>query len=325
MPVDAADLPDSAGLAGPAGEPGGTPPDGTPAPPAELVLVGRFDVGPDYAVHRARGAESSLLAWTMDGAGRFVQGGAEVSAGRGDLVVLGPGVAHSYAVAPGLRRWSFWWVHYPARTSWLSWLKPYEVGEQVYRVPGVPVLVRDRIDAAFRRLHADARWSGHGPPPAASTADGRSVPPAVAAGAPARELVLGRVEEVLVLTTTATAFARGGDLARPVTGGVDPRVSQVEALVVADPAAPHSVGSLAEHVALSPSRLAHLFSQQTGRTPMQAVRDARLGHAARLLERTDLPVASIAAASGFVSAFHFSRVFRARFGVPPKDYRTGTR
>lgn len=318
MPVDAAELPDSAE------EPGGTPPDGTPAPPAELVLAGRFDVGPDYAVHRARGAESSLLAWTMDGAGRFAQGGAEVSAGRGDLVVLGPGVAHSYAVAPGSRRWSFWWVHYPARTSWLSWLEPYEVGEQVYRVPDVPALVRERIDAAFRRLHADARWSGHGPPPAPGTADGRSVPPAVAAGAPARELVLGRVEEVLVLATTATS-AQGGGHGRPVTGGVDPRVSQVEALVVADPAAPHSVGSLAEQVALSPSRLAHLFSEQTGRTPMQAVRDARLRHAARLLERTDLPVASIAAASGFVSAFHFSRVFRARFGVPPKDYRTGTR
>ena len=314
MPVDAAELPDPAGES-----------DGTPAPPAELVLAGRFDVGPDYAVHRARGAESSLLAWTMDGSGHFDQGGVEVTAARGDLVVLGPRVAHSYAVAPGTRRWSFWWVHYPARASWRAWLEPYAVGEQVHLVSGVPALVRDRIDAAFRRLHADARWSGHGPPPAAATAEGRSVPPAVAAGTPARELVLGRVEEILVLATTATASARGDMHSRPLSGEVDPRVTQVEALVVADPAAPHTVGSLADHVVLSPSRLAHLFSQQTGRTPMQAVRDARLRHAARLLERTDLPVASIAAASGFVSAFHFSRVFRARFGVPPKDYRAGIR
>jgi AraC family transcriptional regulator, arabinose operon regulatory protein len=314
MPVGAADLPDPADES-----------TGTPAPAAELVIAGRFDVGPDYVVHRALGAQSSLLVWTMDGAGRFEQGGAAVAAARGDLVVLGPGVAHSYTLARGVRRWSFWWVHYPARASWLSWLEPYAVGEQVYRVPGVPALVRDRIDAAFRRLHADARWSGHGPPPGSATAEGRSVPPAVAVGTPARELVLGRVEEVLVLATTATASARGERHGRPATGGVDPRVGQVEALVVADPAAPHTVGSLAEHVALSPSRLAHLFSQQTGRTPMQAVRDARLRHAARLLERTDLPVASIAAASGFVSAFHFSRVFRARFGVPPKDYRTGLR
>ncbi|WP_349690865.1 helix-turn-helix domain-containing protein [Actinopolymorpha sp. B11F2] len=314
MPVDAAELSDSAEESG-----------GTPAPPAELVLAGRFDVGPDYAVHRARGAESTLLAWTMDGAGHFEQGGVEVTAVRGDLVVLGPRVAHSYAVAPGARRWSFWWVHYPARVTWPSWLEPYAVGEQVFLVAGVPAVVRDRIDAAFRRLHADARWSGHGPPPVAATAEGRTVPPAVAAGTPARELVLGRVEEVLVLATTATGSALGERHGGPLSGEVDPRVTQVEALVVADPAAPHTVGSLADHVALSPSRLAHLFSQQTGRTPMQAVRDARLRHAARLLERTDLPVASIAAASGFVSAFHFSRVFRARFGAPPKDYRTGVR
>ena len=78
-------------------------------------------------------------------------------------------------------------------------------------------------------------------------------------------------------------------------------------------------------IRLSPSRLSHLFSQQTGTTLTRALQDARLRYAARLLEGTDLPVQSVATASGFVSAFHFSRLFRARFGVPPKDYRAGAR
>jgi AraC family transcriptional regulator of arabinose operon len=71
--------------------------------------------------------------------------------------------------------------------------------------------------------------------------------------------------------------------------------------------------------------LAHLFTEQLGQTPMRALRHARLRHAARLLEATDLPVTRVAAASGFTSPFHFNRVFRQRYGVPPGVYRTAYR
>ncbi|WP_336214289.1 helix-turn-helix transcriptional regulator [Nonomuraea sp. LPB2021202275-12-8] len=74
-------------------------------------------------------------------------------------------------------------------------------------------------------------------------------------------------------------------------------------------------------MALSPSRFAHLFAAETGRTPMRAVREARMRHAATLLEATDLDIGRVAAASGFVSPFHFSRAFRREYGVPPRDYR----
>lgn len=57
---------------------------------------------------------------------------------------------------------------------------------------------------------------------------------------------------------------------------------------------------------------------------MRALREARLLHAARLLEATELPVERVAAASGFTSAFHFSRVFRQRYGTPPGAYRKDT-
>lgn len=58
---------------------------------------------------------------------------------------------------------------------------------------------------------------------------------------------------------------------------------------------------------------------------MRALSQARLLHAARLLEATELPVERVAAASGFGSPFHFSRVFRQRYGVPPGEYRQGLR
>jgi AraC family transcriptional regulator, arabinose operon regulatory protein len=303
MSVSAEDLPDSAASARE-----------TPAPPAESLVAACHSQ--QAFVHRERGAPNWLFTWTTTGNGWFRQGGVDVLIQPGDLVIAGPDVTHDYGVARGAPGWTLWWVHCQARSTWQPWLRPYEVGSRLYAVPGVAEAVRPRISQAFERLHTDARWPGDGAPAAQDWSR-----PAIAWGATARELALNAVEEILLLSIggSAGASARGDD----VTG--DDRVRQVEALLQADPAAPHTVASLAARVALSPSRLAHLFVEQTGRTPMQAVRDARLRHAARLLEATDLTVEAIAAASGFASPFHFSRVFRDRFGTPPATYRTAYR
>ena len=58
---------------------------------------------------------------------------------------------------------------------------------------------------------------------------------------------------------------------------------------------------------------------------MRAPREARLRHAGRILEVTDLTVERVAAASGFPGPSHFSRVFRDRYGVPSGDWRARRR
>ncbi len=286
------------------------------SPPPGLVTVGRYDEGPGYAVNRPQGADSWLFTWTTDGHGLLTQGAAEARAGAGDLVVLGPGVPHRYLVRPGARRWRFWWAHCQARPSWTAWLSPYAVGDGMYVVAPVPEAQHDRMATAFARVLAYARWPGGATSPPGSSAAPATLdgPTAVAHGTAARELSLCALEEIVLL---ASAAARP----LPPRPGVDPRVSRAEALIAADPAAPHSVRSLAEEVALSPSRFAHLFTEQLGRSPMRALREARLRHAARLLEATDLPVERVALASGFASPFHFNRVFRERHGTPPGAYR----
>ncbi|MFI7404087.1 helix-turn-helix domain-containing protein [Streptomyces sp. NPDC049541] len=297
MPVNADGLPETAAP-------------GDPAPPPGLVVVGRYDRLEGYGVNRPRGADSWLFTWTTGGHGRLRQGAVEARAGAGDLVVLAPGVGHEYAVEPGSPSWQFWWVHCQARPSWAPWLRPYDTGDGLFVVTPTPTALHDRVDEAFRRMLADARWTGSGAPPAAAPDDRV----AVAHGTAARELALSSLEEI-VLLTAATARTP----APPP--GVDGRLRRAEALIAADPGAPHTVRSLAESVSLSPSRFAHLFTRQLGQSPMRALREARLRHAARLLESTDLSVDRVAAASGFASPFHFNRVFRTRYGVPPGAYR----
>ncbi|MGN9785327.1 helix-turn-helix domain-containing protein [Nonomuraea sp. ZG12] len=301
-------------------------------PAAELTIVGHYDQPPGYATRRASGAPSWLLMWTQAGAGHVEQSGVSFLAGAGDLVVLGPGAAHHYRVAPGAGRWRFWWVHFQPRPSWPGWLAPHAAAPGCHRVAGVAPALHDRIDHAFGRALRDARWL---PPPALENSrsgalesgpatvpgyvpgDVPGEPPvtAIAGSAAARELVLGAVEEVLVLATASAR--RGGEGGE----GGDARIRRALALIAAEPGAPHSVDSLSRTVALSPSRFAHLFTAETGRTPMRAVREARMRYAATLLEATDLDIGQVASASGFVSPFHFSRAFRQEYGLPPRDYR----
>ncbi|WP_406223145.1 helix-turn-helix domain-containing protein [Streptomyces canus] len=307
MPVTADGLPETAAH-------------GDPGPPPGLVVVGRYDELPGYAVQRPRGADSWLLTWTVGGRGTLRQGRTETGAGAGDLVVLAPGTPHRYGVQQGADHWRFWWAHCGARPSWTAWLGPHGRGDGMYVVTPDPGGdgPRARIEAAFHRMLADARWTGTGTPPetaplASAPADDR-VAVAVAHGTTARELALCALEEVVLLTAGAALGARTG-------AGVDPRVRRAQELIAADPGAPHTVRSLAAEVSLSPSRFAHLFTRQLGRSPMRELREARLNHAARLLESTDLSVERVAAASGFASPFHFNRVFRARYGTPPGAYR----
>jgi AraC family transcriptional regulator, arabinose operon regulatory protein len=282
-----------------------------PSPPPGQVIIGRFDQRPPYAVHRPDGADSWLFTWTTGGCGVVRQGAAGTLAHPGDLVVLGPGVPQHYAVGPGAAHWAFWWVHCQPRASWAAWLRPYGIGDRVYAVTPAPDGSRDRVDAAFRRMLADARWTGEGTPPPSDGAPADGVV-AVAHGTAARELALCSLEEIVLLTAAR---------AEPHRSDADPRVRRAQDLITADPGAPHTVRSLAERVALSPSRFAHLFTEQVGHSPMRALLHARLLHAARLLEATELPVERVAAASGFGSPFHFSRVFRQRYGMPPGAYR----
>ncbi|MFG1956951.1 helix-turn-helix domain-containing protein [Nonomuraea sp. NPDC049028] len=311
-------------------------------PAAELTIVGHFDNRPGYATRRVSGSPSWLLMWTQDGAGLVEQAGVSFTAGPGDLVVLGADAAQHYRVAPGAERWRFWWAHFQPRPAWLGWLAEHARAPGCHLVEGVPEPTRAQIDEAFGRAARNARWlppavRSLGEPmpadhpaqaPAARAAQAptarlaREYAPAVAVSGPARELVLNAVEEVIVL---ATAAARPvGDARRAEEPG-DARVHRALALIAAEPGAPHSVASLARAVALSPSRFAHLFTTETGHPPMRAVRRARIRHAARLLEVTDMDVGQVAAASGFVSPFHFSRAFSHEYGMPPRDFRSRLR
>lgn len=72
------------------------------------------------------------------------------------------------------------------------------------------------------------------------------------------------------------------------------------------------------------TRHLHALFHDTGTTVSAWIRQRRLEHCRRDLlapQLADVPVSAVATRWGFIDAAHFSRAFKAEFGLPPREYR----
>lgn len=95
----------------------------------------------------------------------------------------------------------------------------------------------------------------------------------------------------------------------------DARVRRVIDYAAAHLDGPLSLASAAESVCLSPSRMRHLFVEQTGLAFKTYVLWLRLLRAVQVYSQGQ-SLTEAAHAAGFSDSAHFSRVFRRTFGLP---------
>ncbi|MGJ7458649.1 helix-turn-helix domain-containing protein [Halomonas sp. MA07-2] len=86
-------------------------------------------------------------------------------------------------------------------------------------------------------------------------------------------------------------------------------------------ASPLNVADLAREACLSEAHFRHCFRKQAGLTPWQYVRNRRLEAARHLLTRSHLPLAEVAARTGFASQSAFSHACREAFDTSPSRLR----
>lgn len=82
-----------------------------------------------------------------------------------------------------------------------------------------------------------------------------------------------------------------------------------------------STGAIAQSASVSESECLRCFRSTIGTTPIQYLREYRVGQAARLLGNTHIRIADIAAECGFQDVSYFTKTFREMTGVTPKIYR----
>lgn len=103
----------------------------------------------------------------------------------------------------------------------------------------------------------------------------------------------------------------------------DERVAKVCARIAAEPLTVPVPLELAAAVGLSASRLQHLFREQLGITLSEYARWQRIKRAGLSLQH-GYSLTEAAHAGGFADSAHFSRTFRAMFGLPPSTLMRGS-
>jgi len=84
---------------------------------------------------------------------------------------------------------------------------------------------------------------------------------------------------------------------------------------------PLSIDRLAGRAGLTRRQLHRLFRHHTSMSPTEYYRDIRLRRARLMLLNTTSPIVEIAVATGFSTHSHFTKCYRQRFGISPRNDR----
>lgn len=243
------------------------------------------------------------LGYCHSGHGIFMVGEKILPYATGDAIFITPAEPHLARSAPGTRsEWS-WLYADPARLcspaesdpAWpdLASLAGADFGN-VFTPREHPEIV-----AAVRRLADESlrRPPGHA-------------------------LVLrALVTEIVVRVRRARPPARrSAHLSHPADYE---RLAPALQALARDHTKPVRIPALATRCRLGEAHFRRLFRRVFGVGPLAYVHDLRLRTAASLLRATELPVLTISLEVGFESLSSFNRLFRARLGVSPREWRRG--
>ncbi|MCC5876277.1 MAG: helix-turn-helix transcriptional regulator [Candidatus Sumerlaeia bacterium] len=87
---------------------------------------------------------------------------------------------------------------------------------------------------------------------------------------------------------------------------------------------PVTLADVANHVGLSKHHFLRRFRLQSGRTPMDELRQLRLEHARHLILTTTLPLKAIPPLAGLHDQHQMTRLFRRHLGMTPGELRRKT-
>ena len=213
----------------------------------------------------------------------------EVGVGPGEVLCIEPGVRHTYALAPGIRRGRMAGMH-------VELAAPGRWAEGDYRCDPLPERVTRPSDGALvsaAMLACANAWSSYDTQRAA--------------------LVSASARCALV------ALAMGWKR----TGGPAPSARARELVEHVRRHAVRGIGrsGLARAFGVSAAHVNVLFQRELGLTPTAVLNRERCAIAYRLLHEDGLSVAEAGARAGYADPFYFSRVFSRIYGFAPSRVR----
>lgn len=244
----------------------------------------------DFFIDRPQGMKGYIINLTIKGCGQVFKDDNAFDCEPGDLLLFQPKTPHYYGRSADSENWHHRWIYFRPRAYWSDWLAWQDETQGVGRLR-----LPERLRTEFERLFANIEQTH---------TSGRRF---------AEELAMNLLERLLLRAVEEDP--RSHQQIR------DPRVIEACQFVTSNLAGELKIDEVANHVCLSPSRLAHLFREQMGVNLLRWREDQRVIRAKLLLQTTQEPIATIGRIVGYDDQLYFSRVFRKRVGVSPSDFR----
>jgi AraC-like DNA-binding protein len=86
-----------------------------------------------------------------------------------------------------------------------------------------------------------------------------------------------------------------------------------------------TVHAAAQNCFVDQAYLSRLFKRFADESPLQLITRLKMGRAADLLSNRDLLIKQVAEEVGYVDPYHFSRVFKRVYGIPPETFTRAAR
>ncbi len=244
-----------------------------------------------YGNKRPKGSPDWLLMATVSGQGYAASGSVHQDLGPGDIVAYAPNIPQDYRCHAEAEHWEFYWAHFDADHDWQNFLElPALCPGLVYLHIEQEELFGHIIDE-LHFMHQEARR------PQASNF----------------RLAKNALERALIYIDSANPQRTDAQTDQRIQYALNFMADHLDKSL--------SLEQIASACHTSTSRLAHLFKQEMGMSPIKFHERQRLNRAARLLVATDHSITSIAHEIGFDDPFYFSNRFRARFQKSPRQWR----
>jgi len=234
--------------------------------------------------------DSYQVCLGQTGAGRFVSRTEDQLCGPGRFVLIEPGEVHEvHPVGTGTWRFDTLYIAPEVVREFTKFSPEHRSRETALKRPVRP---GDALASDFDRLHR-----------------------CVTDGAPAVEQE-SRLARLLARLSGETADSRDGDHLLPSD---TPGLRRVRDYLESLPEENVTLTELAGLAELSPFHLTRAFRREYGLPPHAYLIQVRVNRARAIL-RQGVPVAQVAAGTGFADQAHLTRQFKRLVGVTPGDY-----
>ncbi len=241
----------------------------------------------DYVNEHQAGGDQWLIHLSTEGK-CLMNGEQQWLLGPGQLIILPPAYECGYQRAPGCPRWVHLWLRFSLCPEWLHWSTALRSPQQLQILT-----LQDQQQASVKHAFSDLFWLAETP------------------GEMQEQQMRNRIEYLLLLANSSQASEKP----------LDKRIHHAMEFISCRLQEDWPVEALAQHCKLSSARLAALFKQQLGVSPMQWRDQLRMRKARQLLTTTNLAINQIDEQLGYADPLHFSRRFRQLIGLSPRQFR----